>query len=821
MSLSRHAYRHAIQSSSSTSFIDHHVWIGEDFLASTFRRFVVNGQQQRRYESRVPGPMEARRRLAKRRNTALASFAGTGPLDDMPCLFGRNGREHMKWTDGRRRAPGEVQGSGFQPLGPPDVPAPVYDNSNSGDFDNLGFEDLSIAEHDARDNGSTLTDFQSLSGGFEENMTSDNAEDLSGPKDYNNARDKFLTDYLQKHWRVTAIKDVVRLLDIDLRQEPAYSRLIFDHLLAHSVQTKGALNELVVFLDDPFMNTQGAGNYSLAVRHLTRHEASAEKQRVILTAVTRALELGLIPPDELCTIVKTVPQIQGGEKVTWDRDRIFLTGYFREMWNAIGRCDVLGPKDLNKDTVDAWLGVLEEANFHKAVLLAKDIILETQDPSEDRCSWVRKFIARWLDFSVNKGFRVKGDYARQLLNHFNPDAASRYIYRTTETLASLRDGGQRRLLLEAWRDCLSKFQEQEVSALATSKAWYNVPPPRDMELGYMWFTSKTPSKSPRHHQIILRLWALRTLSIALPEGPLWRDDERATDLPILKLFELYEDLTAGITLGDSLDAGICIHKCLAKPEEDLLPSLLKGIRDLEIPYNGLMILAVDLKTRHSLRKRTRATLRALETGADFSTLFLDPHAYNSTMSLLFSSFETMVKQIDVTDSSFIEQSVYYARNGDTRSAWALIRLFRAHTPLKVALSKAWLPDPSENDTANANALVLSQNTPRTADTPDPLVALEMIHLLAIAFSDAKNLSPRRSYSLVYWLYNFLTQHHAPVKPSMVRAMYHAGVVRFRRAGMRVARTQYDFIIEVVKEFETPEARDALLESPRVGEKQVW
>lgn len=72
------------------------MWISEDFLASTFRRF-ANGQQ-RRYESRVPGPLEARRRLAKRRNTALAGVAGPGPLDDIACLSGRNGRDHMKWT---------------------------------------------------------------------------------------------------------------------------------------------------------------------------------------------------------------------------------------------------------------------------------------------------------------------------------------------------------------------------------------------------------------------------------------------------------------------------------------------------------------------------------------------------------------------------------------------------------------------------------------------------------------------------------------------------------------------------------------------------
>lgn len=106
MSFGRHAYRHAVQPSSH-ALLDH-VWVSEDLLAATFRRFA---NSQRRYESRVPGPLEARRRLAKRRNTALAGMAGFGPLDDIACLFGRNGREHMKWSDGQsRKAPMETGG---------------------------------------------------------------------------------------------------------------------------------------------------------------------------------------------------------------------------------------------------------------------------------------------------------------------------------------------------------------------------------------------------------------------------------------------------------------------------------------------------------------------------------------------------------------------------------------------------------------------------------------------------------------------------------------------------------------------------------------
>lgn len=93
MSFGRHAYRSALKSP--TTPINDHLWISDDLLAATFRRF-ANGQ--RRHGSCVPGPLEARRRLAKRRNTVFASI-GAGSPEDIACLFGRNGREHMKWTD--------------------------------------------------------------------------------------------------------------------------------------------------------------------------------------------------------------------------------------------------------------------------------------------------------------------------------------------------------------------------------------------------------------------------------------------------------------------------------------------------------------------------------------------------------------------------------------------------------------------------------------------------------------------------------------------------------------------------------------------------
>lgn len=79
----------------------HHVWISDDLLSSTFHNFFRNScPQQKRHGSHVPGPLEARRRAAKRRMTVPANFY---PQDSFPpafslgALFGFRSNPQPSW----------------------------------------------------------------------------------------------------------------------------------------------------------------------------------------------------------------------------------------------------------------------------------------------------------------------------------------------------------------------------------------------------------------------------------------------------------------------------------------------------------------------------------------------------------------------------------------------------------------------------------------------------------------------------------------------------------------------------------------------------
>lgn len=73
-----------------------HVWISDDLLHRALHKFILSGAS-RRHGSYVPGPLEARRRTAKRRMVNLAEARGGGAID-LDLLAGSNpGQDPWAW----------------------------------------------------------------------------------------------------------------------------------------------------------------------------------------------------------------------------------------------------------------------------------------------------------------------------------------------------------------------------------------------------------------------------------------------------------------------------------------------------------------------------------------------------------------------------------------------------------------------------------------------------------------------------------------------------------------------------------------------------
>ncbi|KAH0361692.1 hypothetical protein KCU65_g8582, partial [Aureobasidium melanogenum] len=112
-----------------------YIWISDDTLATAYRRFantcLVNHSHTntRRHGSNVPGPMEARRRLARRRMAGL-SMASPSPglMPDFGALFGSGGVDMTSlWappTTAQSRAPNLPDYAAPAPPKPQPTPTP-------------------------------------------------------------------------------------------------------------------------------------------------------------------------------------------------------------------------------------------------------------------------------------------------------------------------------------------------------------------------------------------------------------------------------------------------------------------------------------------------------------------------------------------------------------------------------------------------------------------------------------------------------------------------------------------------------------------------
>lgn len=74
------------------------LWITDDVLDNAFDRYLRVSRTAKRYGSSVPGPLEAQRRLAKRKMAGLATMGGPAAFD-IGVLFGSGPptSEELNW----------------------------------------------------------------------------------------------------------------------------------------------------------------------------------------------------------------------------------------------------------------------------------------------------------------------------------------------------------------------------------------------------------------------------------------------------------------------------------------------------------------------------------------------------------------------------------------------------------------------------------------------------------------------------------------------------------------------------------------------------
>lgn len=106
---------------------NNHIWISDELLTEAFHRYVSVSHATRRYGSNVPGPLEARKRAAKRRMGFAAASASMGPAygGDFGALFGAGAGGSTIESNWSWKPPG-TQTTNTQPTTKPPPPSGVW-----------------------------------------------------------------------------------------------------------------------------------------------------------------------------------------------------------------------------------------------------------------------------------------------------------------------------------------------------------------------------------------------------------------------------------------------------------------------------------------------------------------------------------------------------------------------------------------------------------------------------------------------------------------------------------------------------------------------
>jgi hypothetical protein len=163
----------------------------------------------------------------------------------------------------------------------------------------------------------------------------------------------------------------------------------------------------------------------------------------------------------------------------------------------------------------------------------------------------------------------------------------------------------------------------------------------------------------------------------------------------------------------------------------------------------------------------------------------------------------MSQSVDVTSRRVIEEIIDHVDTPSGRRA-VLLNVLWNQIGVKVALAlsdeRKWKNRFRISDTSGTGYW--------TADgrfIPNPAACLQTFNTLVLIFAFSPKLRAKVSWELTYQCYLFMRNNHAPVKPMVARALYHAGIVRYREEGRTVPRAIVDVVREAVLRTEGREA----------------
>jgi hypothetical protein len=756
--------------------------VTEDDLSDAFNRFLRYSQGAKRYGSNVPGPLEAQKRLAKRRMMALAGVGAT-PTVDPAVLFGRGGPKmgKTKWLPPKRKVKEDKIGKSRRCV-------VAY-----GVLMAIGFSDTSWLEQ--------LGLIPTPTALPEELFDPRTSENIIPIRHMRNKPSK-LTTWLDLRERLRDA-NITQMENLALSAEKSgLDRVEFSQRAFRSILWDRELNweQVTGFLMNTSLNIPEARLLTYLVSQFSACKLTIAEFDAGKRLVEGCLKLGLVSEEEIPELIETAFQAVNAISV------------------SIAADSEVKLHDLPEFLIDAiWRGL-------KACRI-KSIPLGTSQRILERLPRARSLVAFRLElYRYSYPIHVDDGGTREIERCLAWWAIQAFDLRSSATM-------NHSVLTDIIEDLYPALISEGTIVKATSFLLERL---MSDDAGVMehWDTILNGWLICLQKAFAYRVWSPAIEVIA------------AKDISPLDLLDFFSRLTPRHLMGEALlrywfprlpippTFGALKQNSLGYNDTENAISLASHTRD----WNGVL---QDFRFLH--QERHRNSPHSYDT---FTYLLITLHRrHRITMAnqqMIMSLCEQMYgpQALSQMCEHARASGVYFypplaeetiARLG-TQEPQVALSLYKSRS-IQVSRVPELLPTLIEDGVHSLDIFkLLHQDDPhhylplekRTTHTNSMTQErLHLIHECANAFSKQTKYSFRTVYRNVYLCYRFCSSRGAPIHGMMSRALVRAGITNYLAAGLNVSQTQVKWVLDVVDKVEGREVAQELDELVSSWMKKVY
>ncbi|KIW02781.1 uncharacterized protein PV09_05843 [Verruconis gallopava] len=724
--------------------LENGVWVTDEVLSQAFYHFLRYSYGAKRYGSNVPGPLEAQRRLAKRRMMALAG-AGAAPVVDPNILFGRNEPilDKVIWQ-------------------PPDKKEKTLSNTTFNDtawLDRLGLSSESDAIFTSIPNKGDLVEHSASFFQFAKS-TADRATAWV---------------HLQEKLRYVGVEEMVQLAAVAYElgiEHVDFCKSAFRVLVDDEIRW----TEVLDFLLNPRLNIPEAQHLTSLVSELGTRKLNVSDVEAGEQLIERCAKLGLLSDHELPGLTDAINKISFVHGIATVSSSNIADSWMRAIWRGLKACRT---QDISPDIARLILDK-SRTSRNSAFLfeLYQHAFPLAEYPNEKLT--LQESLVRWAieaHSHKNSGLMTY-DILTKLLEDLHPALVSVHeVVGATALLshkllsADFEATNHRWRILNRWLSCLEKSLPHNVWTSALETLASKGIGPLDLA---EFFTQIS-----RHHLVgdaILRFWIPK-----LPIPPKRRALKRQS--------LVYGDASGGsesfqsrevakwvAVLGDYQFVFETLFQNSPHPHDSIVCLLvsLHRRRRLTPPIQKLLlefcegVYGVDALAQLCSQARLAGIRFSSQSNLHIVSRLAVMHP---RLALKFyKDRATNISRVPELPPALIKAGVH------STEIFKILDRFdhRHYVPLRNRILR------------------------RCAISQD---RVDLVHRCADAFSRDETYSIRTRFRNVYLCYKYLKVREAPIHSLMSRALVRAGITNYLVAGVNVNETQVKWILSVVEKVE--------------------